>query len=657
MSGGTVPTAREWTVSLTGLGEGQPPATPGGDSLTSAARLEVLRQAGLSAYADEGMERFARLVARILAVPVALVSLVEADRQVFPGMVGLAEPYATTRQTPLSHSFCQHVITSGSPLVLPDARLDKRTCANLAIPDLGVVAYAGMPLTDGQGHVLGSLCAIDARPRAWSPQQLADLDDLAAACSGELRLRIMSQHARQARDDAERARKSAEADRLAAERSDAQARAYAAQVTVALDRSRLMLRFAADLASAGGLLDVRRKVQNLVSTELRPSYVGLVLLDGLQIRRIPDPEATYVAEIRTPVFPLDSPLPSARAARSREIVIVSDRGTLETEYGPAAVAGSDEAGLHTAVYVPLSGTRQILGTLVIGWPSPHEIDVTERAVLTAIAGYTAQAVERALHLDQRVTVARQLQQAMLTDLPVVPGLELAASYRPAAAGELVGGDWYDAYLLGDRSGGPGTSRPAAPRSLAITVGDITGHDMRAASVMGQVRSMLRQADLYDDLSPAAAVTAVEKACQVLALDATGTLAHGHLRPVGDTAAWGFTWTNAGHPPPLLGHRDGRTEQLGEHDPLLWPDRPDSRRADWQRVLAPGDTLLLYTDGLVERRVQDVETVIRQTAARLSDAPGGQPLPDLLGEILDSVACTTPDDIALLAVRIAETGPA
>ena len=89
------------------------------------------------------MERFARLVASVPGVPVALVSLVEADRQVFPGMVGLAEPWATGRQTPLSHSLCRHVVASGSPLVLPDARLDELACASLAIEDLGVVAYAG----------------------------------------------------------------------------------------------------------------------------------------------------------------------------------------------------------------------------------------------------------------------------------------------------------------------------------------------------------------------------------------------------------------------------------------------------------------------------------------------------------------------------------
>ncbi|HEY0932168.1 MAG TPA: SpoIIE family protein phosphatase [Trebonia sp.] len=636
------------------MGEGQSPVRGDGNVLASEARLEVLRQAGLSAYPDEGMERFARLAARVLDVPVALVSLVEADRQVFPGAVGLAEPWATMRYTPLSHSLCQHVITSGSPLVLPDARLDERSCASLAIDDLGVIAYAGMPLTDGQGHVLGSLCAIDSRPRTWSPRQLADLSDLAAACSGELRLRIVSQHARLARDDAERARKSAEADRLTAERSDAQARAYASQVAVALERSQLMLRVAADLGNASSLLDVRRRVRNLVSSDLKPSYVGLVLLDGLQVRRIPDPDTTYVAEIRTPVFPLDSPLPSARATRNREIVVVSHRGELETEYGPAVVAEFEAADLQTAVCVPLPGTRRTLGALIFGWEAVHPIDVTDRAVLTAIAGYTAQAIERALHLDERVTVVRQLQQAMLTDLPAVPGLELAASYRPAAVGELVGGDWYDVYPLAGLAGQPGADRGESPGTLAITVGDITGHDMRAASVMGQVRSMLRQADLHGGLGPAAAVTAVEEACGVLSLDATGTLVHGHLRPAGDNAAWQLTWTNAGHPPPLLRHPGGQTEQLADHDALLWPGMTDSRRSDWQRTLAPGDTLLLYTDGLVEYRHRDIDAAISHAAAMLSAAPAGLPLPDLIGQLLDSVAGTAPDDISLLAVRIPES---
>ena len=148
--------------------------------------------------------------------------------------------------------------------------------------------------------------------------------------------------------------------------------------------------------------------------------------------------------------------------------------------------------------VPLLGITRTLGTLVLGWDTQHQVDVAERAVLTAIAGYTARAIERALYLDQQVTVATQLQQAMLTDLPAAPGFQLGALYRPAAAGELVGGDWYDAYPLRAAARGPqphGGAGPEPVPALALTVGDVTGHDMRAATIMGQIRSMLRQADL------------------------------------------------------------------------------------------------------------------------------------------------------------------
>ncbi len=477
---------------MEGPGENRPAADAQG--LGSAERLAALRQAGLSAAPYEAMERFARLVARALNVPVALVSLVEADRQVFPGMVGLAEPWASTRQTPLSHSLCQHVAASGSPLVLPDARLDERTCSSLAIPDLGVIAYAGMPLTDAEGHVLGSLCAIDQRPRAWTEQELADLTDLAAAWSGELRLRFVSLHARQAQ--------------AAAEEAGREARSYAAQIAVALQRAQLVLRAAADLAGTTGLDEVRRSVRNLVSGELKPAYVGLVLVDGKELRRVADPDVSYVTEVRSPAYPLDSPLPSARAIRDGEMVVVDDHRQVGTRYGPAG-AEFEAAGLQSAVCVPLPGAERTLGALVLGWTAPHQVDLTEQAVLTAVAGYTARAVERALLLDERVRVARELQQAMLTDLPDIPGLQLAATYRPAAASELVGGDWYDAYQLPTQSYGRRTGPAGAVLPVALTIGDITGHDIRSAAVMGQVRSMLRQADLVGHLGPAGAVAAVE----------------------------------------------------------------------------------------------------------------------------------------------------
>jgi serine phosphatase RsbU (regulator of sigma subunit) len=171
--------------------------------------------------------------------------------------------------------------------------------------------------------------------------------------------------------------------------------------------------------------------------------------------------------------------------------------------------------------------------------------------------------------------------------------------------------------------------------------------------MGQVRSMLRQADL-DHLGggPAQALTAVENACHALSLDATGTLVHAHLRPLDGTGRWRLTWTNAGHPPPLLAHHDGHAERLGGNELLLWPGMPDVCRTDQQRVLAPGDTLLLYTDGLVERRGGDVDLVIDHAASVLAAAPAGQPLTAMLDALTSQVAGEeTDDDIALLAVRI------
>ena len=160
-------------------------------SLTSATRLTALDATGvLGAPADPALDRIARLTARVLGAPTALVSLVGADRQVFGGCSGIDEPWATARETPLSHSFCQYVVTSAAPLVIADARGDARLCDNLAIAEIGVVAYAGVPIVTPDGEVLGSLCAIDGIPREWTPADVATLADLAQGVAADLALRI-----------------------------------------------------------------------------------------------------------------------------------------------------------------------------------------------------------------------------------------------------------------------------------------------------------------------------------------------------------------------------------------------------------------------------------------------------------------------------------
>src|SRR5688500_5721992 len=174
-------------------------------SLADRARLESLQRVCVGAEPDEAFDRFASLVKRLLQVPVALVSLVDDERQFFPGQVGLPEPWSVKRETPLTHSFCQHVVVEGEAKVFPDARIYAQVRDNLAIPDLGVVAYAGMPLSDADGRTLGSLCAIDTKPRASTKAELETLHGLAEACSSDLRLRLSPEPAEQARRHAESA--------------------------------------------------------------------------------------------------------------------------------------------------------------------------------------------------------------------------------------------------------------------------------------------------------------------------------------------------------------------------------------------------------------------------------------------------------------------
>jgi GAF domain-containing protein len=153
------------------------------------ARVDAVRATGLlDTPADEAFDRHARIAAEALHAPVALVSLVDEDRQFFKSCLGLPEPWATRRGTPLSHSFCQHVVASREPMLVDDAREHPLLRDNLAIRDLDVVAYAGVPLVDREGHALGTLCAIDHEPRRWSRRQVDLLKDVAAGVTREIGL-------------------------------------------------------------------------------------------------------------------------------------------------------------------------------------------------------------------------------------------------------------------------------------------------------------------------------------------------------------------------------------------------------------------------------------------------------------------------------------
>lgn len=143
----------------------------------------------MDAPTEAAFDRFTKLAAKWLRVPVALLSLVDDHRQFFKSAVGLPEPWASQRETPLTHSFCQYGVTTGEPLIVVDARTHPWLKHNLAITELGVIAYAGVPLITPQAQVLGMFCAIDSQPRSWSAEDIEMLHELAALVCTELELR------------------------------------------------------------------------------------------------------------------------------------------------------------------------------------------------------------------------------------------------------------------------------------------------------------------------------------------------------------------------------------------------------------------------------------------------------------------------------------
>ena len=599
-----------------------------GAPLSDPARLRALAESGLTASADPEMEYFAQRVRTLLDVPVALVGLVQADRQVFPGMVGMPDPWATRRRLPLSHSFCQHVVSGAAALVVPDARRHALVRDNLAIPDFGWVAYAGMPLTDGDGRVLGALSAVDVVPRQWTVAELDALGALAQACSTAVRLRLadfLTERERARRDELERL------------------------LRAALERTQLLLTASQALTDAANPADIRRRVADLVSVHLAPSYVGLaVSRDRGHLERIPDPGLPPGVE-RLLDCDLDAPLATAKAARERRLVSYSDRDAFDAEFPEPTRRLYRDLGLHAVICAPLIDAEAVSGVLVLGWDRPRVVDPEERAVITAIADDTARALQRVDLLQHRITVAHELQAAMLTDLPHVEGVEMAARYLPADARERVGGDWYDAVPV------PFPTDPSG-RVLAVTVGDVIGHTTHAATIMGQVRSMLRQAAWeHPGGPPSRVLSSLENACEGLGVDAAGTAVLAQLHPTRDgTGRWSMDWTNAGHPPPIVLLPDATTVVLDDHDMLFgYPRLLPRRRRDHHVLLEPGAVLLLYTDGLVERRDSDIDEGIAALRALLAGLRDRS-----VKEIVDTAVATLggdvpDDDVVAMAVRISD----
>jgi signal transduction histidine kinase len=260
--------------------------------ITRKRRMEALRRTALlDSPAEESFDRLTRLTTRTLHVPVALVTLLDRDRQFFKSCVGLPAPWSDVRQTPLTYSFCIHVVATGQALVIEDARKHPVLKANLAVDELRVVAYAGFPLKTSEGDVLGTLCAIDTKPRAWSDDDLAILKDLAASVMTEIELRATRELEGQARA-AEAARVEAEAAR--------QRFALLAELSGALSEQAdlgraltLAVRLAVPLVADGCVLDLLQEDGRLQ----REAVAHLDAHEEQRLRGISEPPGLFVPDV------------------------------------------------------------------------------------------------------------------------------------------------------------------------------------------------------------------------------------------------------------------------------------------------------------------------------------------------------------------------
>jgi hypothetical protein len=170
-------------------------------------RLDALRRLGiLDTPEEDAFDRLTSLAARILRTPRAVVVLVDEERQFFKSGLGLPEPWATRRESPLSQSICQHVIARGQALIVEDARGDPLIRDNSAVTDFGVVAYAGIPLVTADGQVVGTFCVIDTQPHHWTAEELDILDSLARSAMAEIELRAALLESTRQADEARTAR-------------------------------------------------------------------------------------------------------------------------------------------------------------------------------------------------------------------------------------------------------------------------------------------------------------------------------------------------------------------------------------------------------------------------------------------------------------------
>ncbi|MGX1274122.1 PAS domain-containing protein [Streptomyces phaeoluteigriseus] len=388
---------------------------------------------------------------------------------------------------------------------------------------------------------------------------------------------------------------------------------------------------AAALTEVVGVQDVI----DLVANQIMPAFgaQGLVLstADAGRLRITGYRGYSPLTIKRLDGLPLDTGLtPAGRALSSGIPAFFADQEELRRIYPEAPHI----SGKRAWAFLPMVISGRPVGICVLSYEHPHEFPAAERAVLTSLAGLIAQALDRARLYDTKHDLAHGLQQALLPrTLPSVDGLRVAARYLPATRGMDIGGDFYDLIRLGDTA-------------AAAVIGDVQGHNVAAAALMGQVRIGVH-AHATLGTPPDRVLAETNRLLTDLGPDLFTSCLYARL----DFAGRRITLASAGHPPPLLRLPGEAARPLVMPPGPLLGIAPDAEFPVTEIPLVPGSMLAFYTDGLIETPGVDLEDSMNQLAEELGRADD-RDLDALVDTLLrtSGTAGQRTDDVALLVIQ-------
>ena len=463
-----------------------------------------------SPIVDAELDRIAAIAASVSGADAGVVALESAAGYILPGAFGLAEPLASQREVTVEAALTDSVVRSAAPRIVRDALADEELARQGWAEFWSFRSYVGVPVRDVHGHVVGALGIMSRDPHDFDDVTVARLTDLAEVCSA----RVVAREILERLSSAERS--ASTADRV----------------------NRVLLTFSEALGGTSTSTDVARTVSELARAQLDVSHSAVVLdvdgrFDALEGSNLPTDHPMEYAELQPGA---DHPGPHAVADGQPRLYV--SRGELLADYPHLAGRMSDQ--VDGEVYLPFQVERgddePLAGWLWLGWADEHVTTTQTRRMKQAVTTYVARALERAELLAARAAVAYTLQAALLTQLPQVPGLELAARYLPASRGEQVGGDWYDAIHVHG--------------ATTLIIGDVVGHNIAAAAQMGNLRSMLRGFVADAPEPPSRLLARLDDANLRLSTRTMATAVVAQVAPsFFDGGPATVVWSSAGHLPP------------------------------------------------------------------------------------------------------------